>query len=278
MNEGTFPYLNSWDEKYRDKGLVIIGVHTPEFTFEKDYENVKRAVEKYNIKYPVVQDNDYLTWNAFNNHYWPRKYLIDKDGYIRYDHIGEGGYEEIEDKIKELLSEIGSNVENIETTKEETKKNRFFITGELYAGHAFALSRDQDIGNKEGLQPGKIIDYELPSKIDANKIYLNGKWKSNPDDIQLIDDEGFVFLLFYGNSANFVAKPLSTPVELEVFIDGNYITKEMAGSDVQFNGSKTFINIDKPQLYNVVDGDYGNYKLTLKIKSKDFTLNSFTFG
>ncbi len=273
----TFPYLTSWDEKYRNMGLVIIGVHTPEFTFEKNYENVKQAIEKYNIKYPVVQDNDYLTWQAFNNHYWPRKYLIDKEGYIRYDHIGEGGYEETEEKIKELLSEIGSDTKHIEITKEEIKRNKFFITNELYAGHAFALSRDQNIGNKEGLQPGETIDY-LPDRIDANKIYLKGNWKSNPDDLQLIGEEGSVILSFFANSANIVAEALSEPVEAEVFIDGNYITQEQAGKDVQFNGSKAFIKVTKPQLYNVVDGDYGNYELTIKINQKNFTLNSFTFG
>src|SRR3989344_3502091 len=100
----TQPYLNAWYEKYRAAGLEIIGVHTPEFEFEKNYENVKRAVEKAGIKYPVVQDNDYATWQAYGNRYWPRKYLIDIDGYIVYDHIGEGGYEETERKIQELLS------------------------------------------------------------------------------------------------------------------------------------------------------------------------------
>jgi len=101
----TLPFLNSMHEKYRDEGLVIIGVHTPEFGFEKDYDNLVEAVEKHGIKYAVVQDNSYATWQAFQNRYWPRKYLVDVDGFIVYDHIGEGGYEETEDKIKELLEE-----------------------------------------------------------------------------------------------------------------------------------------------------------------------------
>ena len=104
----TLPYLTSWDEKYRDEGLLIIGVHTPEFGFEKEYDNVKRAIEKFNIKYPVVQDNEYQTWRAYKNRYWPRKYLIDIDGYIVYDHIGEGAYDETEEKIREVLKERAS--------------------------------------------------------------------------------------------------------------------------------------------------------------------------
>ncbi len=101
----TTPYLNAWWEKYKDKGLVIIGVHTPEFEFEKKYSNVVAAAEKLGIKFPIVLDNDFSTWKAYRNQYWPRKYLIDIDGYVVYDHIGEGGYEETEKKIQELLGE-----------------------------------------------------------------------------------------------------------------------------------------------------------------------------
>src|SRR3989338_6494660 len=98
----TLPYITQWDEKYRDKGLVIIGVHTPEFKFEEKTENVQEALTKYNIKYPIAQDNDYGTWRAYENRYWPHKFLIDADGYIRYDHIGAGGYEETEKTIQLL--------------------------------------------------------------------------------------------------------------------------------------------------------------------------------
>lgn len=101
----TIPYLNSWYEKYEKEGLIILGVHTPEFEFEKDYNNVVKAVEKFEIKYPVILDNDYSTWTSYKNRYWPRKYLIDIDGFIVYDHIGEGAYNETEEKIVELLSE-----------------------------------------------------------------------------------------------------------------------------------------------------------------------------
>jgi thiol-disulfide isomerase/thioredoxin len=101
----TLPHVIEWDKKYRDKGLVVIGVHTPEFEFEKKTENVENAIQKHGIEYVVVQDNNYATWRAFQNRYWPRKYLIDKQGRIRYDHIGEGGYKETEHKIIELLAE-----------------------------------------------------------------------------------------------------------------------------------------------------------------------------
>ena len=99
------PYLNKWQQNYADKGLIIIGIHTPEFEFEKNTNNVKQAVKEYQIEYPVPQDNNYATWKAYQNRYWPRDYLIDTQGFIRYDHIGEGNYDETEKAIQSLLAE-----------------------------------------------------------------------------------------------------------------------------------------------------------------------------
>jgi thiol-disulfide isomerase/thioredoxin len=101
----TFPYVNTWYEKYRDEGLIVVGLHTPEFAFEKDKTNVEKAMKEFGITFPVVLDNDYATWNALDNRFWPHMYLIDIHGNIVYDHIGEGAYAETESKIKELLTE-----------------------------------------------------------------------------------------------------------------------------------------------------------------------------
>lgn len=273
----TLPYLVEWDKKYRDKGLVIIGVHTPEFEFEKKYENVQDAIEKYNIKYPVVQDNDYLTWNAFENRYWPHKYLLDKNGVIRYDHIGEGKYDETERKIQELLSELGNDLTDMETSKLEDKTPRLRQTPELYAGYQFALSRGQNIGNKELLQPEQTIDYKLPEKLNPNIIYLKGKWKSNKEDLQAQDGKSSIVLMFTASSVNIVADSINEPLELEVFINDKYV-KEQAGNDISFKDNKSFILIDEPRLYNIFNGEHGSYKLTLTTTSKDFNFNAFTFG
>lgn len=105
----TIPHLNNWYEKYSGKGLVIASVHTPEFEFEKNIDNVKEAVKGFLIKYPVIQDNNYGSWNAYGNRYWPRDYLVDNEGFIRYDHVGEGGYSETENMIQSLLAEPGTN-------------------------------------------------------------------------------------------------------------------------------------------------------------------------
>jgi len=273
----TLPFLTEWDRKYRDKGLVIIGVHTPEFEFEKKRENVEDAIKKYNIEYAVVQDNDYATWSAFRNRYWPRKYLIDAEGLIRYDHIGEGSYEETERMIQSLLLEIGKDVTDMDiSTLEDQTPNRERRTPELYAGHSFALSRGQNVGNKEGLQPGKEIDYTISGKLKPDTIYLQGSWKSNPDDL-LAQEPASIIIGFTARSINIVADSISSPIEMEVLIDDEYITEEQAGDDVQFKEGKAFILVDKPQLYNVYRGDYMSGKLTLKVDS-NFFFSAFTFG
>ncbi len=112
----TIPYLNDWYEKYSDKGLTIVGIHTPEFEFEKNFNNVKSAVDKFQIKYPVLQDNDKGTWNAYENRYWPRKYIIDTEGNIRYDHIDEGVYSETEKVLQYLLAERAAKMGRTEIT------------------------------------------------------------------------------------------------------------------------------------------------------------------
>src|ERR671919_1713464 len=118
----TIPYLVDWNEKYADKGLVIVGVHAPEFEFEKNIDNVKESVKRFGIKYPVIQDNDKGTWNAYENQYWPRKYLVDNEGYIRYDHIGEGGYTETERVIQAPLQERNAEI-GLDTSPTSSNNN-----------------------------------------------------------------------------------------------------------------------------------------------------------
>ena len=139
----TLPFIKEWHDKYKDAGLVIVGVHTPEFEFEKLEANVKMAVEEWGIEYPVVLDNDHETWGAFLNRSWPAKYLIDKDGVIRYTHFGEGEYTETEDEIRAVLAELGGDVAGIEHSNIEDPDFHLDalvqdpfkgLTRELYAG------------------------------------------------------------------------------------------------------------------------------------------------
>jgi len=272
----TLPHLVAWDKQYRDQGLVIVGVHTPEFEFEKDKENVKTAAKKYGIEYPIVQDNNYATWNAFGNRFWPHKYLIDADGYIRYDHIGEGNYDETEMKIQELLAEKNKSMEQKEFTKIPDTTPTLPTTPELYAGYAFALNRGQNIGNKEGLQVEQVINYTLPEQVQPDIIYLQGLWRNNKDNLEAKEPGASIVLDYLAKNVNIVA--MDGDAELEVFIDGAYIKPEMAGEDIHFDVERAFITIDEPRLYNIVNGNYGRHTLKLKASKTGFSFHAFTFG
>ena len=261
----TIPYLNAWYEKYKDKGFVIIGVHTPEFDFEKDYNNVKKAVDKYNIKYPVVQDNNYKTWRAYENRYWPRKYLIDIDGFIVYDHIGEGGYEETEKEIQKALQEredrmnIDADISN-EIAKPNVNLPEFqeIETPEIYFGYDF--SRNQ-IGNKEGYDPEKIVNYTLPEKYENNKFYLGGIWLNNKDNLESEDNNSIV-IKYHAKDINLVAGA-NNPTEISIYIDDNF-TRKLIISDYS--------------LYNIYsDDNYTDHLLEIKTK-KGIKVFTFTFG
>ena len=278
----TLPYLVDWNQKYSDKGLVIVGVHSPEFEFEKNIDNVKQAVTRFGIKYPVLLDNDHGTWNAFQNSYWPRKYLVDSDGYIRYDHIGEGGYVETENAIKNLLSERsnqqGVEISNINQTKltvPGTQSVDFnqIKTPELYFGYQYARAQ---LGNIEGFNPDKTVNYTIPtSNLKSNVIYLQGLWKNNPDSMELVGPDGKIILSYSSKSVNIVAGGKG---EIIVKEDGKntQTNNPFKGNDLDTEGK---LIIDGQRLYNIADhGDYGNHHIEINAKGSGFKLYTFTFG
>ena len=277
----TLPYLVDWNHKYSDKGLVIVGVHSPEFEFEKNIDNVKQAVTRFGIKYPVLLDNDHGTWNAFQNSYWPRKYLVDSEGYIRYDHIGEGGYVETENAIKNLLSERsnqqGIEISNINQTKltvpgAQSVDFNQIKTPELYFGYQYARAQ---LGNIEGFNPDRTVNYTIPtSNLKSNVIYLQGLWKNNPDSMELVGPDGKIILSYSSKSVNIVAGGKG---EISVKEDGKntQTNNPFKGNELDTEGK---LNIDGQRLYNIADhGDYGNHHIEIKAKGSGFKLYTFTF-
>jgi len=256
----TFPYLISWDQKYRDDGLLIVGVHTPEFDFEKDLGNVQRAVEKYGITYPVVLDNDRKTWSAYKNRYWPRHYIIDIDGFIVDDHIGEGAYVETEQKIQDLLRErrevLGLDVNITDEITDMTPTVVRSATPEIYFGYE---TQRGHLGNVEGWQPEQIVTYALPEDRTLSKFYLQGAWKNNPDNMESAG--GNVFLSYAAQSVNIVASA-DEPTTIQVFVDGEH-TKDVV--------------IEEADLYALDTRAYGKHELELRVPAgvECFT---FTFG
>ncbi len=262
----TLPYIVAWYDKYHDKGLEIIGVHSPEFDFEKKYDNVKRATEKWNIKYPVVLDNDHATWDAFGNRYWPHKYLIDIDGYVVWDHIGEGGYDEAEKKIQELLEERTQKLGMNESIPTEVSKviaptiNSFMIgTPEIYLGAEFTRG---NFGNEEGLPANEEVEYTLPSKISFNDVYLEGRWFVDNDNVRLVSDTGKVVLKYSAKNVNIVASA-DPSSELTVKVDDKVIGMQ---------------KVDAEDLYSLIDSEYGSHTLSFDVNGSGFKLYTFTFG
>jgi len=273
----TLPYIIAWDEKYSDQGLLVIGIHSPEFEFEKDKANVELAVQKYGIKYPVVMDNDMKTWKAFDNRYWPRKYIADYEGYIRYDHIGEGAYQETEKVIQQLLKER-SNALGMKTASSEQLvdikefDHSSFRTPELYFGYKFVQGRNQ-LGSAEGFNPDRTITYKEPQRLDLHKFYPVGDWTNLPDSMRLESGSGSIKLLYHAKEVNIVT---GNSADLEIFLDGKPLPKEYAGKDID-SGNK--ISVSEPDLYNIINSpDAATHELEIKINQKGFEIYTFTFG
>ncbi|MFL6338652.1 MAG: thioredoxin family protein [Nitrososphaeraceae archaeon] len=297
----TIPYINDWNQKYADKGLVIVGVHSPEFEFEKNYDNVKAAVQRLGITYPVILDSDHGTWNAYGNQYWPRHYLIDNQGYIRDNHIGEGGYDQTEKAIQSLLAERAAQMGMKEIsfdTKPTTmiKQNslqsvdlRQATTPEIYVGYDKARA---PIGNPEGFKPSQTISYSSSpnTSFKPSIVYLQGNWKNNPDNMELQSDTGRIALIYYAKSANMVAGGKGGGIvsndndkQGEVGVHGQAaatLTSNMSnkslGEDLSSDGS---FRIDGQRLYNLaMHNDYNAHSIVIDVKGKGFQLYTFTFG
>ena len=273
----TLPHITAWDDKYSDDGLLIIGIHSPEFEFEKDVNNVAMAVEKNGINYPVVLDNDKETWKAFENRYWPRKYIADHEGYIRYDHIGEGAYQETEKVIQELLKEransLGMQIASAEELVEiEEFQHSNFRTPELYFGYKFAQGRNQ-LGNDEGFNPGKEVTYSLPDNPRLHYFYLDGTWKNLEGGMELISESGTILLQYNAKEVNIVA---GNSAELEIFLDDEPISKNYAGNDII---SENRVQIKEHDLYNIISSDEpSTHILRIEANQPGFEIYTFTFG
>ncbi|MBT5201098.1 MAG: redoxin domain-containing protein [Thaumarchaeota archaeon] len=273
----TLPYITAWDDKYSDQGLLVIGIHSPEFEFEKNPKNVQMAIAKHGINYPVVLDNDMETWKAFDNRYWPRKYIADHEGYIRYDHIGEGGYKETEKIIQQLIQERSQSF-GIQSISDEQLveikefEHTMFRTPELYFGYKFAENRNQ-LGNSEGFQPEKTVTYLNQENIDLHKFYLTGDWKNHQDSMELISDSGTIKLLYNAKEVNIVT---DSTAELEIFLDGEPLSEQYVGKDISINN---ILKVSEPDIYNIINSETSSsHIMEIKIKGKGFQMFTFTFG
>ena len=292
----TMPFLREWHEKYADEGLVIVGVHSPEFQFEEVRENVEAAVEQFQIKWPVLQDNEMQTWRAFNNQFWPAKYLIDKDGVIQYTHFGEGAYDETELEIRKLLKDAGAAIDDIVAnpdsgpTFNEKASSGSIETGqtrELYAGlERNASSQVPYIIQAEfyALPAGGPILLEDPGDHQNHFLYLHGMWLNGLDGAQHArvteDLEDYVALKYFGTSVNVVLGSEGEPYRVYLTVDDGPIPLQDRGTDIEEDeDGRTFIFVDRDRMYRLIESpEYGGHEMKLTSNSDEFAVFAFTFG
>jgi len=263
----TFPYLKAWDERYRKDGLTIVGVHAPEFPFERDPDNVAEAIESNEIRYPVVQDNEFSTWNAYANQYWPAKYYVDAEGNVRYAHFGEGDYEEQEQVIRQLLAEAGESVGGGEAKAEGIAAEPGVTTPETYLGSARAAGY-----TNAAIVPGDRV-YEAPPRVPDNAFALRGRWRVEPEAATAAG--GSLDLNFGARRVYLVLGSPGQPRRVRVLLDGKPIPEGAAGSDV---GPGGMVTVTDQRLYSLVElPTVGHHLLTLEPESGVMGY-AFTFG
>lgn len=261
----TFPYLRTWWEKYEDKGLVIVGVHAPEFAFEREAKNVSKAIRDFGINYPVMQDNNFETWRAYENRYWPAKYLLDKDGIIRYRHFGEGDYEKTEQMIQELLKEAGSQV-STQTVKNPSGQS-FARTPETYLGY----SRLEYLSSPERIIEGQTQTFSIPDPMPRNSFAFQGEWVSM-SEYAAPQKGAQLFQNFTAKEVYLVARPKNGTGTMKVFVDDQL---QAFGDDVQ-GGSVT---VDSDRLYTLVNlPNPGVHQLRIEFQDSNLEVYAFTFG
>jgi thiol-disulfide isomerase/thioredoxin len=268
----TLPYLKAWDEEYRDDGLVIVGVHSPEFPFEREADNVADSIEQNGLRYPVVQDNELGTWNNFANQYWPAKYLIDSRGQIRFTHFGEGEYDRTEEAIRTLLAEAGDDrLGKLSSARGETA-DPTLATPETYLGAAraegFVNGRFATGINDFGLAGNRVID-----RLPANAFAFQGRWRHSLDDATAISNarlDGH----FRAAEVFLVMGSPDRDREVEVLLDGKPIPDRLAGPDVEDGVAR----VGEERLYRLIDlGNASEHVFSLRFE-RGISGYAFTFG
>jgi thiol-disulfide isomerase/thioredoxin len=276
----TLPYLRAWADKYKDQGLVVIGVHTPEFDVEHDLDNVRRAVKELRVHYPVAVDNDYAIWSAFDNHYWPALYLVDAQGRIRHHRFGEGGYEESEMILQQLLAEagsgaIGQQLVSVNATGVEAAADWDSLRSpENYLGY----QRTENFASSDGAVLDTPHVYALPTRLRLNHWALWGDWTVMPQAIVLNQADGRIAYRFHARDLHLVMGPAApgTPVRFRVLIDGQS-PGAAHGTDVDEAGDGT---VTRPRLYQLIRQPGPITERTFEITFLDPGVEAyaFTFG
>jgi thiol-disulfide isomerase/thioredoxin len=276
----TLPYLRAWAERYQDHGLVVIGVHTPEFDFEHDLDNVRREAKRLLVNYPIAVDNDYGIWTAFDNHYWPALYVVDAQGKIRHHRFGEGDYDQSEMMLRQLLTEtgagdIGHGLVAVDPGGVEAAADWDSLwSPENYLG----AERTENFASANGAVVGTGHVYAAPARLRLNHWALSGDWTVNPQAIVGNQAEGRLVYRFHARDLHLVMAPAArgTPVRFRVRIDGEP-PGAAHGADVDDRGDGTLTD---PRLYQLIRQPGPVTERTFEITFLDPGVQAyaFTFG
>lgn len=266
----TLPYIEAWHEKYKDDGLVIIGVHSPEFAFEKDLGNVQKAVKEYGLQYPVALDNNFSTWKAYNNRYWPAKYFIDRDGYLRHYHFGEGEYQESEEIIRQLLAEEGQ-VSNDDLIAEDKTSFDPRQTPETYLGYW----RLANFKNQNELSRDEAGNYQLSDSLKTDDWTIGGNWKMEYQNLNSTANDARLKLKFSAKNV-FLVMGSSESKSVKVMLNGQEVGAFDKGSDVD---SSATAQVKEHRLYKLIESDeFIEDGILELIFPEGLELYAFTFG
>ena len=273
----TVPYVRAWAEAYRNAGAVVLGVHTPEFPFERDVDNVRRAVQDRQIDHPVAVDSDYAIWTAFTNMYWPALYVVDAQGYIRYHHFGEGAYEESEQVIRQLLDEAGAGDTLPEPVTVDAAGTEVAAdwadlgSAENYLG----AERTENFASPERAATGAPRRYTTPPRLARNHWALSGEWTVQPDSVLLDEPGGGIAYRFSARDLHLVMAPPArgNPVRFSVRLDGQPPGADH-GEDVDEDGTGT---LTEPRLYQLVRQRGPLAPRTFEITFHDPGVRAFAF-
>lgn len=275
----TLPYLQEWWRRYRDAGLVVIGIHTPEFSFARNTTLVREAVQRLEIEYPVVLDNEHKIWQVWANRYWPAKYLVDASGYIRFFCYGEGNYRETELTIHHLLREINPAIALPEPmhalrATDEPGATCYRTTPELYLGYARGR-----IGNAEGYRPGEIVSYSLPELLQPDIVYLAGKWHNGSEALTLVSEQGSIVLRYHAKEVNLVMEPPGEETgRVIIEQDQGAPPADVLGADAIQSVDGTVVQVETPRLYQLINSThYGEHTLRIHVLSPGLSVYDFTF-
>lgn len=294
----TIPYVVGWDRLYRPLGLTVIGIHTPEFRFGRVKNQVSSALERLEITYPVLLDNDQENWDLFANKAWPTKYLIDQHGYMRYQRVGEGGYRDTERAIQQLLLEIDRNMTlpplgRLLRPEDEVGAVCFRVTPELHAGFDGGLFGGA-LGNPEGYIPRESVAYQLPVNRNPGIIYVSGFWKAHKESMSFVGQEsGSMVVGFEAAGVNVVMSPSADEVDLhlniwpehdeplvEVLFEGRPLPAQWAGADVVYDESgRSLVFVRQPRMYRLLEIDrLLSGEITLIPLTRGVSVYTFTFA